>query len=97
MSTYADPTIESTCLEDRASVGKKKKPMPHATIIEREKPQKLRHSRVNDMDASLRHGKTYERSKGMLCSLLASNSHEEQLVSQRISTNLLKPKGKDKN
>ena len=80
LSTYADPTIQSTCLEDRAGVRAKKTAMPHATIMEREKPQKLRHSRVNDQDSCLRHGKTFERSKGLLCNLLASNPHEEHLV-----------------
>ena len=45
---------------------------------------------MNDLDSSRRHGKTYERSKGMLCNLLASNSHEEDLVKASIPKSLAK-------
>ena len=71
LSTYMDPSVDPTVEEKHLSPLLKKPKMPHATILERNRPQKLRHARINDKEANGRHGKAFENSKTLICKILS--------------------------
>ena len=79
LSTYMDPSKEPVSTEKHLSP-LVKRPMPHATILERCRPQRMRHARINDLDHKQRHGKLFEKSKMQMCKILSNNDYESYLI-----------------